>query len=141
MKFSRVKNRLAAALFCAVAFTAATAFAQADPLPSWNDGKAKQSIVGFVAKVTKKGSPDFVPVAERIATFDNDGTLWAEQPLYFQFLFAIDRVKALATAAPGVEGEGALRLAAQGRPQGCAGRRREGVDGNRGRDALRPHHR
>jgi hypothetical protein len=68
----------------------------ADPLPSWNDGKAQQSIVDFVAKVTKEGSPDFVPPAERIATFDNDGTLWAEQPLYFQFLFAIDRVKALA---------------------------------------------
>ena len=78
-----------------MAFT--TIFAQpADPLPSWNAGKTKQSIVTFVAKVTEKDSPDFVPPAERIATFDNDGTLWAEQPLYFQFLFAIDRVKALA---------------------------------------------
>lgn len=48
-----------------------------DPLPSWNDGKVKQSIINFVAKVTKQGSPDFVPPAERIATFDNDGTLWA----------------------------------------------------------------
>ena len=54
-------------------------------------GKTKQSIVTFVSKVTEKGSPDFVPPAERIATFDNDGTLWAEQPLYFQFLFAMDR--------------------------------------------------
>jgi phosphoglycolate phosphatase-like HAD superfamily hydrolase len=72
----------------------------ADPLQSWNDGQAKQSIVDFVAKVTKEGSPDFVPPAERIATFDNDGTLWAEQPLYFQFLFAIDRVKALAPQHP-----------------------------------------
>ena len=72
----------------------------ADPLPSWNDGTAKQSIVDFVAKVTKEGSPDFVPPAERIATFDNDGTLWAEQPMYFQFLFAIDRVKALAPQHP-----------------------------------------
>jgi len=74
--------------------------ASADVLPSWNDGKAKQSIVNFVAKVTKEGSPDFVPPAERIAVFDNDGTLWAEQPLYFQFLFAIDRVKALAPQHP-----------------------------------------
>jgi hypothetical protein len=74
--------------------------ASADALPSWNDGKAKQSIVNFVAKVTKEGSPDFVPPAERIAVFDNDGTLWAEQPLYFQFLFAIDRVKALAPQHP-----------------------------------------
>jgi phosphoserine phosphatase len=71
-----------------------------DSLPSWNDGKAKQSIVEFVAKVTKKGSPDFVPPAERIATFDNDGCLWAEQPMYFQLFFALDRVKALAPQHP-----------------------------------------
>ena len=69
-------------------------------LPSWNDGKAKQAIVNFVARVTKEDSPDFVSPAERIATFDNDGTLWAEQPLYVQFLFAIDRVKALAPQHP-----------------------------------------
>jgi len=71
-----------------------------DPLPSWNNGKAKQSIINFVAKVTKQGSPDFVPPAERVATFDNDGTLWSEQPMYFQFLFAFDRVKALAPEHP-----------------------------------------
>ncbi len=58
-----------------------------DSLPSWNDGKTKQSIVEFVATVTEKGSPDFVPPAERIAVFDNDGTLWAEQPMYFFLLF------------------------------------------------------
>jgi phosphoglycolate phosphatase-like HAD superfamily hydrolase len=72
----------------------------AGELPSWNDGQAKQAITAFVAKVTKPGTPDFVPVAERIAVFDNDGTLWAEQPLYFQFLFAIDRVKALSPQHP-----------------------------------------
>jgi len=77
-----------------------TASAQADPLPSWNDGVTKQSIVEFVAKVTKKRSPDFVPIAERIAVFDNDGTLWAEQPTYFQGLFALDRVRALAPQHP-----------------------------------------
>jgi phosphoglycolate phosphatase-like HAD superfamily hydrolase len=71
-----------------------------DSLASWNEGPAKQAILDFVAAVTQKNSPDFVPVAERIATFDNDGTLWAEQPLYFQFNFAIDRVKALAAAHP-----------------------------------------
>jgi phosphoglycolate phosphatase-like HAD superfamily hydrolase len=71
-----------------------------DPLPSWNDGQAKRSIVAFVAKVTKEGSPDFVPPAARIATFDNDGTLWSEQPLYFQLVFAFDRVKALAPQHP-----------------------------------------
>ena len=71
-----------------------------DPLPSWNNGKAKESIIEFVVKVTKKDSPDFVPPNERIATFDNDGTLWAEQPMYFQLLFALDRVKALAPQHP-----------------------------------------
>lgn len=70
------------------------------PLPSWNDGQAKQSIIEFVTKVTKEGSPDFVPPAERIATFDNDGCLWAEQPMYFQMLFALDRVKALTPQHP-----------------------------------------
>ena len=71
-----------------------------DSLPSWNDGTAKQSIMAFVEQVTKAGSPDFVPPAERIAVFDNDGTLWAEQPMYFQVLFALDRVKALAPEHP-----------------------------------------
>src|SRR6267142_5444961 len=71
-----------------------------DPLPSWNDTAPKKAIVAFVERVTKEGSPDFVPFAERIATFDNDGTLWAEQPMYFQFLFALDRVKALAPHHP-----------------------------------------
>jgi hypothetical protein len=84
---------LAALTVVAFAFTVSAAD---NPLPSWNDGPAKRSIVDFVSKVTKEGSPDFVPPAARIATFDNDGTLWSEQPLYFQFLFAIDRVKALA---------------------------------------------
>ena len=66
----------------------------ADHLPSWSEGAAKQSIMSFVDRVTKPGGPDFVPVTERIATFDNDGTLWGEQPMYFQLAFAIDRVKA-----------------------------------------------
>ena len=71
-----------------------------DPLPSWNEGSTKQSIIAFVAKVTTPGSPDFVPVPERIATFDNDGTLWAEQPLYSQAFFILDRVKVLAPQHP-----------------------------------------
>jgi hypothetical protein len=86
-------------LAVALLFLSPAAWAQ-DPLPSWNDGPAKQAIKMFVAKVTTAGSPDFVPVPERIATFDNDGTLWAEQPVYFQLLFAIDRVKALAPRHP-----------------------------------------
>jgi phosphoserine phosphatase len=65
-------------------------------LPSWNDGPAKQAIIAFVEKVTREGGPDFVPPHERIATFDNDGTLWCEQPMYFQMIFAFDRINALA---------------------------------------------
>jgi haloacid dehalogenase-like hydrolase len=71
-----------------------------NPLPSWNDGPAKKSILEFVERVTKLGSPDFVPVSERIATFDNDGTLWCEQPLPVQLFFVLDRVKALAPQHP-----------------------------------------
>jgi hypothetical protein len=78
----------------------AQAYAQTDPLLSWNEGKTKQSIVDFVKRVTAKGGKDFVPPAERIAVFDNDGTLWAEQPLYFQLVFALDRVEALAPQHP-----------------------------------------
>ncbi len=74
--------------------------AQTDPLLSWNEGKTKQSIVDFVKRVSAKDGKDFVPPAERIAVFDNDGTLWAEQPLYFQLVFALDRVKALAPQHP-----------------------------------------
>jgi phosphoglycolate phosphatase-like HAD superfamily hydrolase len=72
----------------------------ADPLPSWNDGANKRTILEFVAKVTRQGDPAFVPPAERIATFDNDGTLWTEQPVYFQAAFAFDRIRALAPKHP-----------------------------------------
>jgi phosphoglycolate phosphatase-like HAD superfamily hydrolase len=77
------------------------AWAQApDPLPSWNDGAVKKSITDFVARVTMQGGADFVPLDQRIATFDNDGTLWAEQPIYFQVQFALDRVKEMAPMHP-----------------------------------------
>ncbi|WGR69612.1 MULTISPECIES: HAD family hydrolase [unclassified Bradyrhizobium] len=76
------------------------AVAQDDPLPSWSEGQPKRSIVDFVSAVTREGSPDFVPAPERIATFDNDGTLWCEQPMYVQLAFALDRVKALAGKHP-----------------------------------------
>jgi len=72
----------------------------ADPLASWNDGAAKQAVVDFVSRVTNEGGAEFVPEAERIAVFDNDGTLWSEKPVYFQLLFAIDRVKELAPKHP-----------------------------------------
>jgi phosphoglycolate phosphatase-like HAD superfamily hydrolase len=76
------------------------ASAQNDPLPSWNDGVAKKAITDFVSRVTVQGSADFVPVEQRIATFDNDGTLWCEQPVYFQVAFAFDRIKAMAPRHP-----------------------------------------
>ncbi|WP_409999644.1 HAD family hydrolase [Rhizobium leguminosarum] len=79
---------------------ATSAFAQSDPLPSWNDTASKAAIVSFVEKVTGQGSPDFVSETERIAVFDNDGTLWVEHPMYTQLAFALDRVKALAPQHP-----------------------------------------
>ena len=86
---------LAIALACAVPLARAQ-----DPLPSWNDGHAKSRIVAFVAAVTDPAGRDFVPPAERIAVFDNDGTLWSEQPVYVQLAFAVDRVRALAPQHP-----------------------------------------
>lgn len=88
-----------ALLFFVVQLAGAQA-AQVDPLPSWNSSPAKTAIIDFVTKVTRPGSAGFVPVSERIATFDNDGTLWSEQPIYFQFAFALDRVKELAPQHP-----------------------------------------
>ena len=89
-----------AAAVCLVACAGVQASVQADRLPSWNPGPTRDAVVGFVERVTAQGSADFVPPAERIAVFDNDGTLWSEQPLYFQLAFAIDRVKALAPEHP-----------------------------------------
>ncbi len=86
---------LLAALLVATAIQAAD-----DPLPSWNDGTAKEKILKFVAQVTQEGGADYVPPARRVAVFDNDGTLWSEQPMYFQLVFALDRVKALAPERP-----------------------------------------
>ena len=99
MKTPRINFlRLAAVALIATSWSV-PGFAQ-DRLPSWNDTAPKKAIVAFVERVTKRGSPDFVPAAERIATFDNDGTLWAEQPMYFQLFFALDRVKVLAPQHP-----------------------------------------
>ena len=93
---------MSAAFACVV--VALSLFAQqnitTDALPSWNEGASKKAITDFVARVTKEGGPDFVPVSERIATFDNDGTLWCEKPLPVQLFFMIDRVKVLAPQHP-----------------------------------------
>jgi len=99
---------------------AISAFAQ-DPLPSWNEGQPKQQMLDFVRDVTTASSSNFVPPEERIAVFDNDGTLWAEQSAYFQLLFAIDRIKELAPTAPGVEDPNALQ-GGPGKRHGGTGR-------------------
>ena len=87
------------ALIAAFGFTV-TAFAQTDPLPSWNDGTSKKAIVDFVEATTTQGSPKFVPPAQRIVTFDQDGTLWVEHPIYTQVVYCLDRVPAVVKAKP-----------------------------------------
>jgi phosphoglycolate phosphatase-like HAD superfamily hydrolase len=94
------RRSFVAGLAAAGLLPAAPSLAQTDPLPSWNEGSAKQAILDFARRVTAAGEPDFVPVPERIATFDNDGTLWTEQPNYFEVIFAMDRVRALAARHP-----------------------------------------
>jgi hypothetical protein len=96
---STLRESLLASLAAAIVLVAALARAE-DPLPSWYEGPAKRAITTFIDRATREGSPDFVPAAERIATFDNDGTLWAEKPMYVQLQFAFDRVKALAPQHP-----------------------------------------
>ena len=115
-------NRIYTSAASTVVLVAALSFCPlghaADPLPSWNDGAAKQSIVKFVEGVTREGSPDFVPVPERIATFDNDGTLWAEQPLYFQLFFLVDQVKAMAPQHPEWKTQEPFATVLKGDPRG-----------------------
>ncbi|TLM78441.1 HAD family hydrolase [Microbulbifer harenosus] len=95
--YIRYKLRL---LLAAGLLLLTSAFSVADPLSSWNDSDSKKAIIRFVEKVTRKDSPDFIPESQRIATFDNDGTLWAEQPVYFQLIYALDQVKKMAPKHP-----------------------------------------
>src|SRR6266516_2091468 len=99
MKTTRKQNLLAVALASALAFTTTVARAD-DPLPSWNDGGAKQSIVDFVKATTETGGAKFVAPEERIATFDQDGTLWVEHPMYSKVMYCLDRVGALVKEKP-----------------------------------------
>ena len=99
----------------------------AQPLPSWNDGPVKELIVQFVAAITREGAPTFVPPAERIAVFDNDGTLWAEKPVYFQFLFAIDRVRALAPQHPEWKTQEPFKAAIEGDVEALAASGEKGL--------------
>jgi phosphoserine phosphatase len=91
---------LARCLFVVALLAMPLAACAAEPLPSWNEGPTKSAITSFVARVTTAGSPDFIKPEDRIATFDNDGTLWCEQPMYFQLMFALDRIKAMAPQHP-----------------------------------------
>jgi phosphoserine phosphatase len=103
MKNLSMKSLLTTFVLLAVTLVAATntqAPAGSDPLPSWNDGPAKAAIIDFVKKTTTQGSPQFVPPAERIATFDQDGTLWVEHPMYSQVTYCLDRVPAVVKAKP-----------------------------------------
>jgi len=118
-----VTSIIAALLVVAGAFAVR---AQSDPLPSWNDGATKRVITDFVARVTTQGS-QFVPPAERIATFDNDGTLWAEQPIYFQFQFGFDRVKAMAGQHPEWQQQEPFKTFLAGDMKGLAGQGEKGI--------------
>ncbi len=109
----KTKN-VAFRLFAGTLLFVCLAAAKAEPLPSWNASESRDQIVSFVAAVTDPGSPDFVPEPERIAVFDNDGTLWSEQPVYFQLLFAIDRVRALADDNPEWETTQPFKAALEG---------------------------
>ncbi|NRD74585.1 haloacid dehalogenase-like hydrolase [Shewanella sp. VB17] len=100
MKINKVNHRVKKTLVAVLLFASFNAFSHQDPLPSWNEGESKKNILAFVEKVTQKTSPDFVPTAQRVAVFDNDGTLWSEKPVYFQLLFAMDRVKEMAAEHP-----------------------------------------
>ncbi|WP_090709749.1 MULTISPECIES: HAD family hydrolase [unclassified Beijerinckia] len=131
------RDALAGAAALLIGATTATtgAFAQADPspsplpapLPSWNDGTAKSAILAFVKKVTQEGGPDYVKPAERIATFDNDGTLWAEQPVYFQLQFAFDEVKRLSAQNPDWKGKEPYRSILAGDMKGLAASGEKGL--------------
>jgi hypothetical protein len=110
-----------------LAFSSAGLPAGEDPLPSWNDTAPKKAIVAFVKRVTEEGSADFVSVPERIATFDNDGTLWAEQPMYFQVLFVLDRVRTLAPQYPEWKTKEPFASLLKGDMKGVAGAGERGV--------------
>jgi len=110
----------------ALALTIATPVI-ADPLPSWTDTDTKAAIIGFVEAVTDPASPDYVTPADRIATFDNDGNLWAEQPVYFQLTYAIERLQEQAEADPSILTSDTLRAAAEGDMEGMLAGGMEGL--------------
>ena len=135
----RMKRVACAAALLALCLTSNVGAAD-DPLPSWNEGAAKQAIIDFVTRVTQEGGADYVAPEERIATFDNDGTLWVEQPMYTQFMFAIDRVKTEANQHPEWKDTEPFKSVLARRYEGRRGHGREGDAGNRRRHAFRHDH-
>lgn len=119
--------RLTMLVVAAATVLAAPAGAQDDPLPSWNEGDAKTAILGFVEATTDPDSSKYVEPIDRIATFDNDGTLWSEQPLYFQFFYILDRAKELAAADPAWASTPVLKAAAEGDIHAVAAGGKEGL--------------
>ena len=109
-----ISRRVALALTLVLLGACAQMAPATDPLPSWNEGAAKDAIVQFVRKTTEPGSPQFVPATQRVATFDQDGTLWVEQPMYAQVAFALDRVKDVVKAQPALAGEGPFKAVVTG---------------------------
>jgi phosphoglycolate phosphatase-like HAD superfamily hydrolase len=104
------------------------AHAQTDPLPAWNDGAVKKSITDFVARVTAQGGAEFLPIEQRIAVFDNDGTLWAEQPVYFQLAFALDRAKTVASGNPDLRKRDVFKALIKGDRKELAAAGKKGLD-------------
>ncbi|GGJ07405.1 HAD family hydrolase [Neoroseomonas lacus] len=125
---TRFGRRRAGAVLVGLALAPTVLQAQtADPLPSWRAGPRKQALLDFVAAVTREGGPDFVPPSERIATFDNDGTLWVEQPAYTQLIFVLDRIRALAPQNPDWQQDPVFRAAIAGDMRGAAAGGTEGL--------------
>jgi len=112
---------------CGICAGASAQQSISDPLPSWNDGQVKRSITDFVSRVTTQGSPDFVAPELRIATFDNDGTLWCEQPVYFQFAFAMDRLKELAPKHPAWKKQQPFKAVLENDPKALADAGKKGL--------------
>jgi len=124
----RMKTYAIASIFYFLLLLPATSVpAVTDSLPSWNDGPSRQAITAFVQAVTDKSSPDYVPPSGRIAVFDNDGTLWSEQPAYFQLFFAMDRVREMAKDHPEWKHQQPFQAALEGDMKALAASGKEGL--------------
>ena len=129
-----IRIRTAFAVLALAIVSSSTVRAQ-DPLPSWNDGAAKKAIVDFVQTTTTQGSPKFVPTEERIATFDQDGTLWVEHPIYSQLMYCLDRVPALVKAKPELANVEPFKTVMSGDREAIAKLPKKDLDEDRRRDA------